>query len=206
MDIDELIPRVRTYARAVPDPTAIRAIIKAAQELCQRTQIWKENDTIDITEPTGESITVSQDARVIAIYQAYLNDIELIPATETQLDAMHPTWSFDTALDEATARYIVAPTPDIIRVWPPQAGTLKARFVLEPTEAAETLPDILRAHAETIALGASANAMMMPKTDFFNPDLASTNAGRFREAIDTLMMRNFRSTVRARPRTTSRYF
>lgn len=206
MDIDELIPRVRTYARAVPDPTAIRAIIVATQELCQRTHIWKENDTITITDPTGESITVSQDARVIAIYQAFLDDMELKPATETQLDAINPTWSFDTDINEASARYIVAPAPDLIRIWPPQAGTLKARFVLEPTEAAETLPDLLRAHAETIALGASANAMMMPRTDFFNPDLASVNAGRFRDAIDTLMMRNFRSTVRARPRTTSRYF
>lgn len=197
---------MRTYARNVPDPTAIRCIIKAAQDLCQRTQIWKENDSLQITDPLGESVTHSQDARVIAVYSAFINDIALTPATESMLDTNHPSWSFDDEPDKSAPRYILAPAPDTIRLWPPVTGTLKARFVLEPTEQAETLPDILRAHSETIALGASGIAMLMPGTDFFNPELAGVNASQFRAAIDTLMMRSYRSTVRAQPRTQSRYF
>jgi hypothetical protein len=205
INLDDWLPSVRTLCHNIPDLTAKRCIRTAAQQFCRRTLIWKVNHTMQMVAGDN-TLQISADSQVFKVVMARMNDIELVPMTEYQMDMQQPGWSFEATEPDVNPQYIIAPAPNIIRLYPVATGEIKLRLALIPSDKAISLPDQLLQHRETIATGAAAIAMLMPQVDFSNPAAAAVFEGKFKTMTDTEMMRTYRSDVSVRPRIKPRFF
>lgn len=205
-DIDDFLPQMRSFAPSVPDPLAYIHMRNAAREFCQKTQIWKENDRIEVSAPDGQGVCGVQDSEIVAIHSAKLNGHPLEPVTQAWLDERYPEWT-DEDPDVGSATYIVHLYENVVSVAPRANGALSCRLVLKPSADAMTLPAILHAdHGEHLARGAAGLLMLTPNTEFHNPSTAGSFIGAFNAYCDTQKMKVARSKVGGKLRTKGSYF
>jgi hypothetical protein len=204
-DIDLLLHHVMTEAPACPEPRAIRALRGAANEFCERTRLWKENIEVTVTVSEDEVLApVSSDALIYEIRAAQIDTTELKPKTAEWLDTEYPGWSFDET--EGSANYITQIHPNIIKLYPRVAGTLKARLILRPAETATTLPDFLiDMHGERIGKGAAGKLLMSTNTTYANPQAGGAFTKTFEGWLDTLAYESAKGQQGGRLRSRSHF-
>ena len=206
IDIERFLPAMRTYVRNVPEPVAERFVRAAAREFCRITRIWR-----DICELTVEEalITLSctiADARILEIEHASIDGAELTPKAPSQLDDVWPGWS-DVDAQPGAAKYITQLGGNTISLVPRQAGTIRMRIVLIPSDDALNLPEILLdEHSETIGIGAASKAMLVPGTEYTNPAAAAGLSQNFISRANTERWRVAKTKPGARLRTKPNYF
>lgn len=210
VDIDDFLPELRIYAPAVPDVIAYRHIRAAARDFCQRTRIWRDSDTITVTEPSAEGVTTIQDAAIYEIERADFGTERkpLTPITIAELDRDMPNWRYEEidTTGEGAPSYVTQLLPDTVAIVPRMTGTLTLQLVLIPSRSAAQLPEILLSqHAETIGMGAASRALRTPNTEYSNPDLASSLRADFDQHITTAKTIAAKSIHRAPLRTRGRY-
>jgi hypothetical protein len=149
---------VRPSAPSTPEPVLEHAILRAAQEFCQRTRAW----VVEL-DPT----TTSADATEYDIELA--TGTELVRIESASLDG-HPyaVWRRDT---RASGRYVFTPDGRTLRFSHPmgQGKSLVLTCSLKPGESAKGVDDALFARYVTvIALGAVASITgdPMKRADF----------------------------------------
>tara|TARA_R110002012_G_scaffold315261_1_gene528891 strand:+ start:6196 stop:6813 length:618 start_codon:yes stop_codon:yes gene_type:complete len=203
IDIDDFLPEVLRYAPNANDLVAQRFIRQAARELCQRCKLWKETDTIVITTPELQGVLTIEDADIVMIEAAKLDDTALEPKTTAWLDAEHPWWTIDTT-PSGPARYVTQLQPNTVTVVPAVEGTLKARMVLRPSRKAATLPSfLLERYSEEIGRGAAGRMLMEPDSE--NPQLGLVHAGWFDQRLNTLAIEAIKGQQGAPLRTRGSY-
>lgn len=203
-DIEELLQHVMIYASAAAEPVAIRFIREAAADFCKKTRSWREWDEFSIDPDTCNGICSIQDSRILEILHARLDGRDLKPVTEAWLDAELPNWH--ESEDTDGARYITQTRPDTVTVVPRQAGDLKARFVLYPSNDALTLPDFLvDHHATVIAQGAAGRLLITPDVTYSNPQLGASLLSEFNSVLGSEKFKAARGQQGARLRTMGRY-
>lgn len=213
VDLDRLLPEVMTHARSVPEPTALRYLRNAAIELCQRTKCWAEFDEITITgDDDGEAVTTIEDATIFEIKSARLTNSDggkyvLDPVTPEWLDDYDPGWKYD--FDESTApgRFVTQIKPNTVMVLPKDTGTLNIRLILVPERKAEMIPDFLidQFH-DLLGKGAAAKVLLLPNTEYTNPNLGAAMWSDFLMGLDELALRSQMKQMRAKPRTRATWF
>lgn len=182
MDLDELLPEVLTHAQKCPEPLAIRMLRDAARDFCQQSRIWRDTDTIPVTSPEFEGVCTIQDAAIVMIEAAHMDETALEPITARQLDEIRRNWATDTST-LSNARYITQLRPDTITLYPQQVGTITARLILKPSRTAWQIPDFLiDGYGSEIASGALGSILLVPGTEYVNPQLGAYHASRFEEA------------------------
>jgi len=182
-DIDDLVPRVKTYAPRAPDPLVERFVREGARKLCSTARFWRVNDSYPIAQNCDEIPCPLPDAEIIAIEYARIDGRRIDPVTVEWLDANVSGWP-DLVMDEAAARYITQLVEGTDRLVPPQSGTLTARYILQPSKDALTLPDFLvDRHDETIASYAAGMVLTTPNETFQNPQLGSALLASFDSAL-----------------------
>lgn len=190
-------------AIGIPIPTAERALLRAAQEFCEKTGVWwADLDTVR-TRNGGGDISPPRDAIVVKIVGAALNgrDIGLeVPNASTTADragTTHGKTRFQT-LDMTTFTIMPEPADDlpvIITAW------------LKPTDDADGIPDHVGDQwSEAIAAGALARILAMSKTDWTNVGRAADKDKEFKAAIGRAQVRAWRGFTNARPRAKAQYF
>lgn len=206
-DIDDMLPHVLPYVPNCADLTAYRCIREAAREVCEKADIWREKDTIEITDIDGECLSTFGDAEIKKIQAAKLNGVPLTPRSAAWLDENHPGWDGDNE-NEAPARFITQITPGKIMVAPRATGTLSVRLVLKPSLRAMTLPDfMLEKYATEIGMGAAGKALMLPNDDGgANPANATALLTEFSRFLDRLPMIVAKGQQSARPRTKASFY
>ncbi len=206
-DIDDMLPHVLPYAPNCADLTAYRCIREAAREVCDKADIWREKDTIVITDVDGECLSTFGDAEVKKIQAATLDGVTLASQSPEWLDANYPGWDSDNE-NEAPARFITQITPGKIMVSPRATGTLSVRLVLKPSLRAMTLPDfMLDKYATEIGKGAAGKALMLPNDDGgANPAMATALLTEFNQFLDRLPMIVAKGQQAARPRTKASFY
>lgn len=188
MDIDELLPEVLTHAHKCPEPLAIRYLRDAARDFCQQSRIWRTTDTIPVSAPDYEGVCTIQDAAIVLIESAHMGETALQPLTLRQLDQLNRGWATETNLDDAgnelgTARYITQLRPGSITLYPRQIGTITARLILKPSRTAMQIPDFLvEDYGREIAAGALGDILLVPGTEYVNPQLGAFHKGSFEDA------------------------
>jgi hypothetical protein len=204
VDIDDFLPEVLQYAPGVSDPVAFRHIIAVARELCERCKIWRETVTITITAPSGQGLSVIDNAEIDTIEHATIDGNPLEPVTVPWLDAKYPTWQ--TSTDEGVAKYITQTEEDTMAVYPRQFADVSVRLILKPARNVTELPALLlRSYAEEIGRGAAARLLALP-TDAANPQLALDHRAWFQARLGELSVKVTRGQQNAPLRTKMRDF
>jgi len=211
VDIDEFMSELKSYAPSVPDPVAHRHLRNAARDFCKRTRIWRDSDTITVTEPHAEGVTTIQDAEIYEIERADFGDDKrpLRPVSVHELDRELPQWRNEEvdASGEGHAQFITQLFPDTIAVVPRATGMVIVHCILMPSRSALSLPEILLSqHAETIGAGAAAKALRIPNTEYANPNLAMSLRADFERETATARTLVEKTLSRARQRTKGSWF
>lgn len=206
-DIDDLFPEVLIHAPNCSDPIARRYLREAARDACDKVDLWRERDTIVISDLESQILPVISDAEIVRIENAYLDGVSLKPQTPEWLDDKFPGWDNPGAPD-ATSRFITQIKPGVLQLVPPNTGTLSLRLILKPSRSATTLPDFLvEKYGTEIGKGAAARVLMLPTDDGGpNPQMGTVLQSEFNAFLDKLPMKIAKGQQGARPRTKGSYY
>lgn len=203
IELDSFLPSILPYAPGCAEPTALAAVIKAAQAFCERTRLWRANAAISVTPATANVVPVPTGAELFEIESARFDGRELKAISLHDLDTLHPRWR---EMDPGDARWITQSLPGSVQVVPPSTGTLTLTTLLRPTDAALQLPDLFSQYTQLIADGALAEILMLPAQPFSDPQRAQFYAVRFDTRTDTLFKRTIQGQQRAPVRARARFF
>lgn len=203
-DLDVFLPRILPYAPGCPEPTAFAAIILAAQQFCERTRLWRDEDQFNITPSSCNVVCVPEGAVLFEIEHALLDGRPLEPISVGDLDRDTPDWRTREA---SGGRWITQTEPGAVLVVPKCSGSLLLTTTLKPAEEADQLPDFLaREHRQVIADGALAEILMTPNQPFTAPDRAQFYAMRFENRLGQLSTASIKGQQRAPTRTRPQFF
>lgn len=203
IELDVFLPKIMPYAPGCPEPTAMAAIVTAAQTFCERTRLWRYRDQFNVTPTSCNIMCAPCDATVFEIESAHLGDCKLDPISLADLEFKHPTWR---QFSESSGRWITQVEPDTVMVVPPTTGTLTLALILRPSDCAEQLPDFIGSlYRQCIADGALAEILMLPGQPFYAPDRAQYYAGRFESKLGELATRPLKGQQRAPIRTRAQF-
>ena len=204
VDIDDFLPEAIKWAPNASDPVALKAIRQSAREICTAARNWVEPAQIAISHPRMQPTCPVQDADILEIRHAFLDDWQLEPVTLQWINDAYPRWPFD--LDHGTPRYITQLQPNTLTVYPFATGTLFLQMVLVPSRRATSLPAFLMdgALAELLSDGAASFLLTEPSSS--NPQLGLAKKQAFEAALTTLKINALRGQQRAPLRTKGAYF
>lgn len=201
-DLDVFLPSIMPKVPGCPEPSAFFAIIKAAQEFCERTRVWRDNDTFQVTETSCNVVCAPDGADVFEIENALLDGKKLEPVSLGDLNRDHPDWREKSQ----GGRWITQIERDTVLVVPKTAGTLALSITLRPSDDAEQLPDFMAKHyRQVIADGALAEILMLPNQSFTDPARAQFYAARFEAKLSALFNRSIKGQQRAPTRSRAQF-
>ena len=158
--LKDLIPEVRTHLEGAPEPTVIIYLRRAARQFCQDRRVWDvrigtadisppvEDERIEIPVPsTGDDpdFTLPADARINRISLAALDDEE-----DGKLTAKQYRYDFNTE-KLIIARGVVMQDAELI-----------LHAILEPTDTANSIANVVNRHRMAIIDFAINEMMRMP--------------------------------------------
>lgn len=194
----DFYPQLMPSVRGCPNPTANLALVDAAREFFRRTRLWREwLDPVTVQADQREyDIDVPTGSLVVRIEKCTSNGnpLDVLSAHQQESD-------FNTT--DQMAQGIVSQDRAVFtltRLVP--AGTvLQARVSLMPSKTALGIPnDLFNQHYEDIVSGAKHRLMLLPKTDFMNPEIAMVEGGKFESAIGTKAVTAWRGATGNTPR------
>lgn len=204
ISIDALLPKIMPYAPGCPEPLALSCAIQAAQDFCQRTRLWRDEDQFNVT-PTSFNIVCAPDgAELFEIENALFNGLPLEPKSLAALDHDLPDWR---DRDDQQAKWITQTAPGSVIVVPKSTGTLRLFTILKPANDADQLPDfIINDYSRVIADGALAEILITPNQSFTAPDRAQFYSARFEGRLESLTSKSIKGQQRAKIRTRGQFF
>lgn len=202
-ELDVFLPKIMPYAPTCPEPSAFACIIKAAQEFCERTRLWRDEDTFTLTPTSCNVVCAPEGADLFEIESAYVDGNKLEPISIADLDAKHPRWR---EYDTGQGQWITQIEHGSVIVVPRCRGTLRLSTFLRPAEGADQLPDFLaRLHATCIADGALAEILMLPGQPFTDPSRAQFYSMRFENKLSALATSTIKGQQRAPARVRAQF-
>lgn len=202
-DLDVFLTRIMPQVPGCPEPTAFAAIIKAAQEFCERTRLWRDEDTFTITPTSCNVVCAPEGADLFEIEHATLDGSSLKPISLSDLNNLHPRWREH---DAGQGEWITQFEHDTVVIVPKCTGTLKLSTFLRPAEEADQLPDFLSKHYRScIADGALAEILMVPRQPFTDPSRAQFYSMRFEAKLSSLINSTIKGQQRAPTRVRAQF-
>ncbi|PTM61900.1 hypothetical protein [Phreatobacter oligotrophus] len=207
IELEELLPDVLVHVPACPEPLAIRYLREAAMQLCEASLSWRESETLKVTTPECEAVMTTQDAQIIRIEAAYLDQRPLEAVDVAWLDDNQPGWEFRYTDNDGMARYIVQKAWNTVAVVPRQPGDLSVRLILKPSRDALTIPEAIadRWH-DALAGAAAAKVLLTNNLEIANPQLGAALWGKWEQQIDSIRVKEQMTQLRTKARTKPSYF
>lgn len=203
--LDAFAPSIRPYAPGVADPTLYFGVRQAAIEFCERTRLWRFEDSFAVTADDYEGIAAPYGAEIHEIEAVFFNGQAIDPQSTSWLDVHMQGWR--TGELSGLPKYFTQTEPDTIRLAPHQAGTLGLHVWLKPAQDTDELPDWMAdQYREVIAHGALGRILLMPNQSFTNAELGAVFAGSFQAKLDGLSNKGFTGQQRAPKRTRATFF
>lgn len=191
---------VIVHARSAPEPTVDQALLDAARELLRRTRAWRvwlEPVTTLAADNQAATFAIPTASEIVRIERATLDGqpFEVGNATLERAD-----WSRFTAGTKALLSANL--TTYVLRGTFPAGQALQVQVSLQPGDEATGIPDDLAARFHNvIADGAIAELLLIPGTDFYNPELAALRRNLFDQAIGEATVQLHRGYTATVPRT-----
>lgn len=204
--LDAFMTLITPHAKGVPVPTAYNGIRLAAIEFCEKTRLWKYNDTFTVKPTDSEVLCAPAGSVVHEIESARFNGCNLTPKLPSQLDAEQRGWRTDTQTAQES-RFITQLELNTITLYPRATGSLDLSLWLKPAYDASELPDFMvDMYRNDIAEGALAYILMTPGQPFSSPDLATFYRMKFDNRLGTLSYKSTVGQQRARPRVKATFY
>ena len=188
MSPSALYSRILPYVPGCPDPAVDQAVMDAATEFAERTQLLF---TIEAPIPlvngvSTYSVTTVTGIAVSLIRHVYCGTRELDPVTPSSLHDQLPAWQ--TSESSEPTHYSCFGEPGTITVYPaPQRVSTEALRIVaswEPAFGATQLPDeLVTGYARDIVEGAKARLMLMPDRKWTNLPLAGLAQNNFEAGV-----------------------
>lgn len=203
---DAFMTLITPHAKGVPIPTANSGILLAAIEFCERTRLWKYNDSFTVN-PTDYEVLCAPDGAVVhEIESSRFNGRLIDRKLPAQLDAEHPGWRTDMTVAQAS-RCITQLETNTVILYPRAPGVLDLSLWLKPAHDARELPDFMvDQYRNVIAEGALSYILMTPGQPFSSPDLAQFYRMKFDSLLGTLSYKSTVGQQRARPRVKATFY
>lgn len=203
--LDDFLHKVRPLAPGVADPVAYDAIRSAAIEFCERTRLWRYEDSYPVTADDGGDIFTPSGAVLHDIEAIAHDGRKLRPIASVDLDEKVPRWRTEPV--QGLPEWYTQIEQNQIRIVPPLAGDLYVCLRLKPDQTTTELPEFLaREYREVIGWGALGRLLMIPGQSYSNPDMAQYYKSLFDQKIDRLSTKGATGQQNAPKRTRPRYF
>lgn len=203
IELDVFLSKIMPYVPGCPEPSAFAGIIKASQEFCERTRLWRDEDTFTLTPTSCNVVCAPEGADLFEIENALLDGVRLEPISLSDLDHKYPRWR---ELDTGQGQWITQIEHGSVLVVPKCTGTLKLSTFLRPSEDADQLPDFLsKLYRQCIADGALAEILMLPGQPFTDPSRAQFYSMRFEAKLSELTNRTIKGQQRAPTRVRAQF-
>ena len=202
--IDDFLPIILSAAPGVAEPTAFARVIQAAQVFCERTRLWRDEDTFSITPTSCNVVCAPEGADLFEIESASIDGSRLTPISISDLDTRYPRWR---ELDTGQGQWITQIEHGSVLVVPKCSGSLRLSTFLRPSDFADGLPDFLaQLYRQCIADGALTEILMLPGQPFTDPSRAQFYSIRFEAKLSELTNRTIKGQQRAPTRVRSNWF
>lgn len=164
----QFFPDILAEVPGCPDSMLERALVRAAQEFCSGTHVWKIwlSDTTTVLDVIDYDIELEANSELVRLEKAILDGRPIKTTTE---EALPEDWSVNPA---SVASCVFTHDRKTLTLLPPPAAGLMLRVqaVLKPSNAATGIEDHLFDHyVDEIAMGAIARLMQKSNVPFSNP-------------------------------------
>lgn len=205
--LDDFLSYIRPWAPGVADPTAYKSIRLAAIEFCERTRLWKYEDTFSVTVDDCNSGIFTPNGSVLHDIEVVLfNGHELRPVAARDLDRLEECWRTGE-LGTGLPKYFTQIEQSTLRIVPAQEGELYLCLRLKPSKDTNDLPDFIASeYMEVISWGALGRLLTVPGQSFTNTDLAAYYSAKFEQKIDRLSTKGVTGQMNAPKRSRARFF
>jgi len=204
-DIDAFLPGILPFAPGCATPTAYFGIRQAAIEFCERTRLWRYEDSFPVEVDDCDAICVPFGAVVHEIERVLFNGQPLEPKSTQWLDQNQNGWRANPLT--GTPHYVSQIAPDTLTIVPKMAGTASLYLWLKPSQDATELPDFIeQQYRETIAMGALHRILLIPNQSFTNIEMAGAYGQLFQKRLDGLSVKGSIGQQRAPLRTKAHMF
>lgn len=209
MSPSQLYSRVMPYVAGCPEPTVDQAILDAAIEFAERTQIVFTHEA-PITLVNGQStyyVFPEFGLDVDMVQGVHCGTRELIRVTPNSLHDEVPDWQ--TSISSEPTHFSTFVSPGEITVYPKPASVngakLRVMATWAPTMTATSIPDELgKRFFRDLVEGAKARLMLMPDRKWSNPQLGAVAQNAFDSGVVDARIKalhgNAAGTITARPR------
>jgi hypothetical protein len=202
--LSDFYPHILPLVRGCDTDTVDFHVRQSAIEFCRRSQAWREELPITVVPNTDTYVLPIPTDAVLSMLQ----DFDVLDADGNSVDQYHVVntnrgrkltrdnrWTAYVYLSDDGLSITVQPVPDSTD------SQLVPYVSLKPTQAAVTLPDLLRdQYAATIAAGALAGLLSMPKTAWHDVGLAAATLMQFLSDCGAASVRASRGNARSKTR------
>ena len=197
ISIDKFYSRVMPYVQGCPEPTASQAILDAAIEFCDRTNVMRQTLDSFFTSKDVNDYDLdlpSRQLRVSKVLAVCLDDKKLSGVFEDDSYRLSsregkPSAYYTRRVDEALSLRF--------NVLPDDRYTVEVSAALSPTRSATSVEtDLYDYWGDAIVMQAISKLASMPMTVFFNPALSVEMANKAREQRHTARIESQQGKVR----------
>lgn len=188
MKITAFANRVAPDVKGAPQELIRQAVVDAADKFCTDSRAWSEvQDAVLLIDGEGQyELELPNGARALSVKNIWCGSRKLDPVTIDQLSVVLPDWQ--TAVSSLPSWYCGEFVRKTFRLFPTPAQpttAIRIQGIFAPSESSESLPDFLwEDYRSIICAGAKATLMLKQGMAWFNPQLASVNAGIFELGIN----------------------
>lgn len=204
--LSKWLPQVLPQLQDCPAISAERAILMAAIQFCQRTNVVQFDDYFNCnsTEHSYHLDTLP-GTTVQRIERIAFDGVTLDAVKMRDLDRDYPAWR-ESAVSGVPQGYAQV-EPDNIILLPIKAGRVDFRVSLTPLPTASTLPDVLATHFfYGIAAGAVAQLKSMAGNSWYDPAGVAFQQQQFEAAVTEGMRFVNNGQGRSTHRTRAQFF
>lgn len=180
----EFYPDVLTSVRGCPQPTVDHHLRRAAIELCTRSRRLKlDMPAFNTVAGTAEyALAPGAGMETVQIIDAAVDGVPIDPVRRAIASTM-TDWSTDQG---RPSLYLMSGNDETVRLWktPDAVYAVTLTLAIKPDQAAVGIEDWFGdRYNDTIAAGALARLMALPKKVWTNPDLALYHNERFEAGV-----------------------
>lgn len=182
-----------------PVPMVDRALVRAAQTFCSKTQVWKVwlANILTIDATTEYLAVLPTTSEIVKLERATLDGR---PIAVTTPETLPTDWkNYQSGISDC----IFTSDRKTITLLPAKAAGLVLRIesVLKPSNAAIGIEDHLFDHySDTIAMLATAELLTLPGAAWGNPVYGQALASLAKEEMATISFQKWRAFSSAKPR------
>ena len=202
--IDDFLTLILPKAPGCPYPTARIAIIQAANDICERSNLWKHTETAYVQDESDIEFAPPNGAIVMDFESILFGDQKLEGKTPDWMDRCMSGWRRGGI--QGYPKYFTQMNIGTLRIAPLENGELTITCTLKLAADADEVPDfIYQQFSEMVAWGALARILSTPEQPFTDFGMGAQYLGAFNMKLDSLSFKEAKGQQRARYRARAHY-